>query len=511
MGTTTVAAGSGNWTIAAPDVISVQAPAPGSTEPLKITINYDPIALLASAAHGIATMTFTEPPGDADNFGVRLPVQFAIKNDLGVQMDGFTLYTANEDPILPPDTTNTHPQRYAHFHSVKPDTFPGETLDLRAQDFSTPAAFGDAGATATPAPAVINATGKIAAGSTLTSAPFVMHGYELANHNDSFTISFVANLSQSAVDQIVAKARTPTAGDDKLVFTSGNDDKRGLAGNDTIMGLAGNDRLIGDAGNDSVDGGDGNDTLDGSNGRDTVVGGAGDDLLYPGADGDPDTIIGGLGNDTYYADGPEDTLIEQPNEGTDTVYALKSWTLGANFENLVLQERMAGLNASGTGNAANNVITGNSARNRLDGAAGDDTLYGGGGGDTLLGGLGHDTLYGGTGNDRFIGTGDGDLMNGNQGADVFQFQAHGRNGTPELLVDAIGDFTLGTDKIAVAHEWGFRSVVALGPTGQSAGLEFSNGEDTLRVLVPGTYGSVNGWLTTNGHSVRDLFTTPINI
>ena len=98
-------------------------------------------------------------------------------------------------------------------------------------------------------------------------------------------------------------------------------------------------------------------------------------------------LAGGAGNDLYVV-GTGDTVIEQSDEGTDTVQSAITWTLGANIENLTLTGAAA---TNGTGNALNNVLTGNSAANTLDGGAGDDTLSGGAGADTLVGGLGNDT------------------------------------------------------------------------------------------------------------------------
>jgi Ca2+-binding RTX toxin-like protein len=85
-----------------------------------------------------------------------------------------------------------------------------------------------------------------------------------------------------------------------------------------------------------------------------------------------DTMIGGAGDDYYVVNVFAEAVTENADEGVDTVEATTSWTLGANFENLVLSGTSA---INGTGNALDNVITGNSANNTLAGGAGNDTYY----------------------------------------------------------------------------------------------------------------------------------------
>jgi Ca2+-binding RTX toxin-like protein len=165
----------------------------------------------------------------------------------------------------------------------------------------------------------------------------------------------------------------------------------GSQGNDTILGSAADNYLQGGTGNDSISGGSGNDTLDGGSGN--------------------DTLIGGLGNDVYYVDSVGDVVQEAPNQGTETVFASISYTLGANVENLTLTGTS---NLNGIGNELDNLIQGN---------AGNNYLVAGDGNDTMIGGAGQDFMYGGAGNDILNGyggaVGETDQLTGGTGADTF--------------------------------------------------------------------------------------------
>ena len=100
-----------------------------------------------------------------------------------------------------------------------------------------------------------------------------------------------------------------------------------------------------------------------------MSGNAGRKLLDGGAGADQ--LIGGAGDDIYVIDNAGDAVVENANEGSDTVRAAISYTLGANVENLVLTG-VPDINA--TGNALANVLDGNAGNNMLDGGAGADTM-----------------------------------------------------------------------------------------------------------------------------------------
>lgn len=121
------------------------------------------------------------------------------------------------------------------------------------------------------------------------------------------------------------------------------------------------------------------DWLYGGEGKDTLLGGLGNDYLDGGAGAD--NMQGDQGDDTYIVNSVNDVILEQANQGYDTVISSANYILNANIEELRLLE---GYNINGTGNALNNRIIGNAQDNILDGVTGADTM---------IGGLGNDTYY----------------------------------------------------------------------------------------------------------------------
>ena len=225
----------------------------------------------------------------------------------------------------------------------------------------------------------------------------------------------------------------------------------GSTGNDTLNGLGGNDSLDGGAGTDTLTGGIGNDTYtvdnvgdivtellnsgidtvkssinyslidtdgagtNGSNvenlsliGSDAIngsgnalanliigntafnvlTGGLGNDTIDGGA-GSGDSLVGGIGNDTYIVDDLTDTLVENINEGTDTIQS--STDLSLNFYNNIENLTLTGsANINAWGSAVANVLTGNDGSNQLTGDGVFDTIVDI---DTLKGGKGDDTYF----------------------------------------------------------------------------------------------------------------------
>ena len=143
----------------------------------------------------------------------------------------------------------------------------------------------------------------------------------------------------------------------------------------------------------------------GMDGADTIEGGLGNDQLW-GASGN-DVMSGGSGDDYYGVNDVGDIVNEDAGGGTDTVYATVNWSLGSNFEKLIL---IGGLTLTGTGNELDNFIQGNFVNNTLFGGDGADTIEGGDGDDEIYGGLGADVLKGGSGNDSYKVDQSGDTL-----------------------------------------------------------------------------------------------------
>jgi len=144
---------------------------------------------------------------------------------------------------------------------------------------------------------------------------------------------------------------------------------------------AGGDTIGATAGNDSLTGGAGADTIDGLAGDDTINGGTGNDRM-----------IGGRGNDVYVVDATGDVVVENANEGNDTINtSLQTYSL----TNLPDIENLTFTGASGanlTGNSGANILTVGSGSNTLTGGSGDDVLVSSGGAGLFDGGSGSDTL-----------------------------------------------------------------------------------------------------------------------
>ncbi|HSW11806.1 MAG TPA: calcium-binding protein [Solimonas sp.] len=240
-------------------------------------------------------------------------------------------------------------------------------------------------------------------------------GNTAVNTGDATGDSYAAieNLIGSAFDDDLSGSSAANrisggAGDDKLGGLDGNDYLDGGAGADVMTGGAGDDTFIfSDAGDSAIEAASGgNDIIRtsvnmsigfgqsiervvatgsfgvhvvGNEQNNIVIGSVGNDIFDGGAG--VDTLRGAGGNDSYYVDNAGDSVIEQVGDGTDTVLALLSHTLGNNIEGLTL---LTAADINGIGNSINNTITGNDGNNQLNGKGGLDSLTGNLGNDTFI-------------------------------------------------------------------------------------------------------------------------------
>ncbi len=193
--------------------------------------------------------------------------------------------------------------------------------------------------------------------------------------NDTYVIDLIDDLLIEAAGEGIDTVHSP------LDFTLAEHFEN-LTLIETAVSGTGNaqaNRLTGNAYANVLAGLDGNDVLDGKAGA--------------------DTLIGGTGNDIYVVDDSADVAVEFSGEGTDTVQAVVSYSLGAEVENLTLTGTAA---IDGVGNALANRMIGNAAANVLAGLGGDDALDGRAGADTLIGGAGNDAYVVDDSNDTII-------------------------------------------------------------------------------------------------------------
>lgn len=174
------------------------------------------------------------------------------------------------------------------------------------------------------------------------------------------------------------------------------------------------------------------DTLEGGGGNDTLIGGLG----YA------DSLAGGSGDDVYHIESFFDTVVEDADEGYDTIIAsplasgtptLKNFFIAANVEKFVINGA-AGYNIT-TSASDDNLIIASSGADSIMAAGGDDTVQGNGGNDTIVGSNGDDRLDGGTGADLMQGgTGDDTYVVDNVKDIVEEFGAGGGTDTIESTI-----------------------------------------------------------------------------
>lgn len=276
--------------------------------------------------------------------------------------------------------------------------------------------------------------------------------------------------------------------DDRVVGSAAHNRFVGNFGNDTLEGAGGNDTLIGGSGNDSLLGGLGIDSLQGGDGNDTLNGGAGQD-----------TLQGGMGDDVYVIDSAFDVVIEEADQGIDTIQTSTGISLLNHLE-IENAQLLGSGHLNLTGSTLGNRLTGNIGNNRLAGLGGNDTLNGGSGNDSLEGGSGSDSLIGGLGNDTLWGGAGKDILNGGTGSDVFVYKNINES-LATVARDKIIDFVLGEDLIdlslidadsSLAGDQAFNYVGTTAFTGVAGQLRYASASGLVM-------GDVNGDGTADFH------------
>lgn len=292
-------------------------------------------------------------------------------------------------------------------------------------------------------------------------------------------------------------------GNDIIYGLGGDDSLWGERGNDTLNGGLGNDQLYSGIGNDLLEGSEGSDTLNGGSGNDTykldmsnfvteknkitIVDGQGtaDAInLYELADepqnyrAAPIRINGG--NDLAFIYYTDDSIDETDLLGSVTSYWLikdlfKLNTKGNGFVNSI--ETINGFNLDNPSNGVGSVLTAAKANysinfgglsynaNTVYGTTKNDALIGYNNQDNLSAGAGNDILFnlslsskgsvtldGGAGNDNIIDNGASntiigglgvDILNGDEGNDIYKFLTIKDSGITSATADVIGDGALG--------------------------------------------------------------------
>jgi Ca2+-binding RTX toxin-like protein len=367
-------------------------------------------------------------------------------------------------------------------------------------------------------------------------------------------------------------------GADSLRGNDGGDILHGDEGDDIVKGDDGDDTLYGESGFDKLYGGAGNDIMDGGAGKDYMVGGTGDDVYYVdlgsdqaveyrdegidtiyttlgtytmpiyvenivytgsgtfnvvgntsdnriGASAGADVMTGGLGNDIYEVNNIGDVVVENADEGVDTIQTtLTTYTLGDHVENLTYTGTAK---FTGNGNALANTLIGGSGIDRLDGKAGADRMEGLGGNDTYVvdsegdvvieaAGGGNDrvlsqvsftlsdnvesiqlstskainatgnaeanTLLGNAGVNVLDGRGGSDTLTGGGGNDLFQFRRGEANG--DIVTDFAGAGTTGGDVLRLVGYGTGATIARIGNTDTyaiQAGADVGGGTETIRL------------------------------
>ncbi|TAN65573.1 MAG: hypothetical protein EPN17_16395 [Methylobacter sp.] len=350
---------------------------------------------------GVDGIVTTDLDNSYDN-GNSVTVQADGKILLGGTSDNmFALLRYNSDGSLDNNfnphqfnTLNNEPWNLNGEAVVLDDTVQIYDAELAAQDNYNGASITLARQGGANAEDVFSGSGNL----SLSGSDAVLSGIAIgtvSNSNGTLTINFNSDATQARVNAVLSSIaynniNGPAVPDPIQIdwtFSDGNSGAQGTGDALTTTGSSivhiaiaiiavgtssesESENIYGAAENDSLNGFGGDDTLNGGLGNDTLNGGSG-----------ADSMVGGLGDDLYIVGKGGDVVIENLDEGTDTINSRHSINvLPANVENLTLSGSHS---ITGKGNDLANTLIGNDHDNRLSGGAGADTLSGGLGADTF--------------------------------------------------------------------------------------------------------------------------------
>jgi serralysin len=280
---------------------------------------------------------------------------------------------------------------------------------------------------------------------------------------------------------------------ENAVGGSGSDSIAGNAANNALTGNGGNDTLLGNSGIDTLQGGAGNDRLDGGLFADYAYGEDGNDTFVISGSDIADHVYGGNGTDTLDVSGYANTSLGFSINLQSGLYDFIPTAFGpfvvSSVENVLGSGRADTIIGSTVannlaGNAGNDLIQGGGGNDIITGGDGNDTVQGGVGNDVVEGGTGADSENGGAGNDRLVlhvGFGVGNVWNGNDGIDTFDFRAIGA-GYSGITIDLVAGYSDGAGSstiLNVENVWGSDSPERIvGNTGANQLLGYG-GNDTI--------------------------------
>ncbi|MGQ0595642.1 calcium-binding protein [Aquabacterium sp.] len=251
---------------------------------------------------------------------------------------------------------------------------------------------------------------------------------------------YATNNSDQVIKNIVFDDKTvwdvATVKANVALLKSGNDTAYGSDQNDPLIGTDYNNALYGYGGNDRLDGGKGDDALYGGSGADTYVFGIGngrDTIDNHDADAfniNADTISLGAGilAANVKLTRANDDLVLGFNNRDDGLlisnYFAADATSSYAVEQIIFADDPTVWNIATvkaklqTSTPNNDILYGFGQGDSIDGGQGADQLFGSGGNDTLYGGAGRDTVHGDAGDDSLRGDAGNDTLYGDAANDV---------------------------------------------------------------------------------------------